>query len=685
MSRLGGWLRSVKLDDGDPAAEAKKERDNLIEAMSHANLIMNDDIDGAYTLLKSGSSSFHRLGAVVTFFMRSVLGMEKSVMAETTSKLDECENKSWDEFKAAQRRGDREGSVYPAGTEYELVRAQAQLMGAVVGVLHESLVEAMKSFYKLRKAYLTLSGIIASESKAAEGKSDTVVKGQPVARERMPGSFDESDETGNNTPRNEPEIFVDAKEAQSGTQTPANATDLTEKPLELKSEDTEEFIFTDPIDIFIHSGTNACFGILTLILTLVPPSFSRILSIVGFTGDRAKGVHMLWRSSQYDNVNGAISGMVLLAYYNGLLATVDILPHPSDYDDAAETVGPPREKCDALLATMRKRYPDSRLWRVEEARAYTSDRNLTKAISVLTTGTSSKMKQVTALNDFELALDAMMAQDWPLMRDTFLRCLENNDWSPAMYYFMAGCACLELYRNAYHAGDVDEARRQKGKADGYLRKAPTVAGAKKFMAKKLPFEVFLQMKVKRWEERAVELKVDLVDAVGASPAMELCYMWNGTKRMGTTELEKAVKCCAWERCTDERVAEKLKGEEDEVAVWAVCLAAVRRRQGLLDQARILLENVTKHPNTVFKGHLKNDYVAPATAYELGAIAWDECCDPPENEENIAAYRKKKMEECEAQLEKVKAWEAFVLDVRIGLRVQSGLETLKWFKGKMGWA
>lgn len=72
--------------------------------------------------------------------------------------------------------------------------------------------------------------------------------------------------------------------------------------------------------------------------------------------------------------------------------------------------------------------------------------------------------------------------------------------------------------------------------------------------------------------------------------------------------------------------------------------------------------------------------------ELAAIAWKECCDPPEGTpESVAAYRKEKLDECQEQLDKVKAWEAFVLDARIGMRVQSGLETLKWFRNKMGWA
>lgn len=88
---------------------------------------------------------------------------------------------------------------------------------------------------------------------------------------------------------------------------------------------------------------------------------------------------------------------------------------------------------------------------------------------------------------------------------------------------------------------------------------------------------------------------------------------------------------------------------------------------------------------VFKGNLKNDYVLPSATYELGAIAWEECCNPPETMEDVNAYRKQKMEECEGYLDQVKNWENFILDMRIGLRVQSGLETLKWFKGKMEWS
>lgn len=76
---------------------------------------------------------------------------------------------------------------------------------------------------------------------------------------------------------------------------------------------------------------------------------------------------------------------------------------------------------------------------------------------------------------------------------------------------------------------------------------------------------------------------------------------------------------------------------------------------------------------------------PTAIYELATLAWAECCNPPEGEaETIEKYRKDKFNECEELLNKAKAWESYGLDARIGMRIQSGLETLSWFKRKMKW-
>lgn len=96
--------------------------------------------------------------------------------------------------------------------------------------------------------------------------------------------------------------------------------------------------------------------------------------------------------------------------------------------------------------------------------------------------------------------------------------------------------------------------------------------------------------------------------------------------------------------------------------------------------------LTHKLRSVFKGPTKDDYVLAAGTYEKGAIAWGECCNPPEGTvEEVAKYRREKYDECLRQMDVAKVWEAFVLDARIGMRVQSGLETLSWFGKKMGYS
>ncbi|EFQ35716.1 breast cancer protein [Colletotrichum graminicola M1.001] len=737
MSRLGSWFRSSAKGSSNvsPASSSlnlsskeltAKEMADIEEAMVAAAFIMNDDIDGAEERLRKGDSAFHQLGLSMTTFLRSVLGFEKEVMNEASKRLADTEAKAWADYKKAEREGQASSSrIYPPGTEFLLIHAESQLMAAVVAVLHESLTEALKGFYKLRKAFVTLDGIMLLEAKALEkdkGKADT-----PPAEEKMPGSFDDQEfvDLGRNNdsevPKSEtgtpvknkanglapatPAQELAALDLNSGTSTPSGDAQLA--PLQVSSpvaddSETDSGVFSNPVDAFIHSGANMCFGMLLFMLSMVPPAFSRLLYVVGFRGDRERGVRMLWKSTQFDNLNGAVSGLILLGYYNGIMGQADITPAEMDFDADAEMVGYPAKKCEALLASMRTRYPDSRLWRVEESRVLAQQRRLADAIQLLTTGQESKMRQVTALNCFELGLAAMSHQDWDLMQKTFLNCLELNDWSHTMYYYMAGCAELELYRDAFHSKEKDEAemRRRKKKAEELFRKAPMMAGRKKFMARQLPFDTFITRKIQKWEDRAKEFKVDLADAVVVSPAQEMVNLWNGTKRMDDEELNQAIKGLAWERCTlPAEALEKVQNTPDEASIRSISLAAIYRTLGRLEDARTILQTeVLNVDRAAFKGTTKDEYPMPMAHYEMAAVAWFEGCQPekrtpaadePTDAEGQAKavedYRRKKTDECQEWLDKVVAWEAFVFDARLGMRVQSALETLKWFKKKNAWA
>ncbi len=685
MASLRSWLRGAQPSispaasaapsvGGAQLSPADREISDIEDAMAAAGMIMDDDIEGAEARLKlrKDSSAFHQLGLGVAAFMRSALGFEKEIMAEASNRLLECETRAWAEMKKAQKdtgsgwfgrgappKADAAGTsqIYPPGSEFALVHAEAQLMGAIVAVMHESVTDAIKGFYRLRKAFIALNAIMEAEGRALKepsGGENGTVRRPSLSEDTMPGSFDEAEFEGLvaieersteteagmdfiqvpralpqsdavSTPMmpatSEPRLAPEPEaKSSSGEQTPAAppGSGVPLSPPKAEDNSPSSSLFTNPVDAFVHSGANMCFGFLLLIISMVPPAFSRLLYIIGFKGDRERGLGMLWKSTKFANVNGAMAGLILLSYYNGMMTSADIIPARADIEELAdpnETVGMPTERLASLLARMSAQSPNSRLWHLEEARTLANNKNLDEAIDRLRSGSEGKMKQVTALAKFELSLNAMHSMKWSLMRDSFMQCMELNDWSHALYYYLAGCAELELYRDAFHlakslAGDQSKEREREHAetaaakhmktTEEYFRKTPAVAGKKRFMARQMPFEVYVLRKVAKWEERASALGVDLADAVGVSPAQEMVYLWNGSKKMPPALLEGALACLSWDRCTVavDKV-ETMKSAPDESAIKGICDAALLRSMGRLDEARKALdEEVLKHDRYV---------------------------------------------------------------------------------------
>lgn len=524
-------------------------------------------------------------------------------------------------------------------------------MNAVVAVLNESLTESIKGFYKLRKAYITLDGIMAIEEQYVKQKQHLNGNSQAsLASEsrtnHMPGGFEDdlADEkyrlsttssiqeadkatdlvvqaksSGGESDDDSDLDFVDADEAHSGIQTPSNYLGHVNNKVAVKdqlrslgiSEDNmsngsdveasisilpktparhsiidrglDSEVFANPIDIFVHSGSNLCYGLLLLIISMVPPVFNKLLYVIGFKGDRERGITMLWQSTKFANINGAVAGLVLLSYYNGMLGLCDIVSDSDAYP--ADLTGYPKMRCQALLAEMRARYPDSRLFRLEEARMHSGDRQLRAAIETLNRSNDSKLKQISALNTFETCLNLMYLHDYALCAATFEACMKLNSWSHALYTFNMGACHVDLYRDLKSSNPA-AAMEHKAKAKEYFRRAPTLVGRKKFMAKQMPLDLYVARKVEKWEQRAREWEVDMVDAIGVSPIEEMIYLWNGGKRMDVAELERSLASLEWSRMTSHQA--RHESNLDEIAIRALLKATTLRNLKRFGEARSIL-------------------------------------------------------------------------------------------------
>jgi hypothetical protein len=505
MSRFGAWLRGPAKANAlmhTQSLNATEEAQHLEQALAGAGLIMEENIEGAEQALGAADTSFNKLGLGVTIFMRALLGFEPEIMKAATERLADAEAATWADMKRAQKEGGGfKSKIYPAGSEFALCYSEAMLMSAVVAVLNENLVEGIKGFYKMRKAFFTLDGIMEVEHKYMMQKDglDPWSSETSLSLERgeksMPGAFGDdvfveqgsapisrnasktklvgkvtnqhiSIHEPSGTPDDSDLEFVDADEAHSGVQTPANylghitsKDDMAKKmeDLSLSSDTTPETsepetstdpiapsrrkninldsdsdVFSNLIDVYIHSGTNLCYGLMLLIISMIPPAFSKLLSIIGFKGDRDRGIRMLWQSTKFPNINAAVSGLVLLGYYNGLVGFSDIVLEDTDASGDNLT-GYPKAKCEALLEDMRTRYPKSRLWRLEEARMQSGKRDLKGAIEILQQVDDSPMKQVAALGKFELSMNSMWIHDYSLSAESFLKCVELNNWSHCLY------------------------------------------------------------------------------------------------------------------------------------------------------------------------------------------------------------------------------------------------------------
>lgn len=320
-----------------------------------------------------------------------------------------------------------------------------------------------------------------------------------------------------------------------------------------------------------------------------------------------------------------------------------------------------------------------------------SHRRLDEALAKLEGSSKSQLKQLEALHMFEKSLNAMFAHRYQLCTDSFIACVNLNSWSHALYYYISGAAHLSMYRDLKRQpGKEKDAAKQAKLAENDFKIAPTHIGKKKIMGKQLPFDVFVNRKITKWEQRSKEFGCDFVDAIGVSPMEEMAYLWNGHKKMDNAQLEISLANLSWSESNPHWTREGT----DERAILALLKSAVLRNQRKHDEAKEMLRtHILCHEPAAFQGPNQDNWTAPTAHYEMAVNIWMErneyikqygtqLVDPESANQKIThsdlAGDAERVAECKKYIEKAKAWGKYELDARIGMKVTTaGSAIKKW--------
>jgi hypothetical protein len=613
MLRALGFRSGPSLSQDEINKKIANQALQLEKALKAMDYVLDDRAVEAFILLDDHENiAISQLAYGVCQFLEATLGFEQETMRKASETLSKAESMAWKEKGYAEKNSIRTSQIYPPGTEFAVAYAESNLLNALLMLLSENFLEGAKALLKLRRAYQTLDAISKTLKTDHESSSSALINTEsyqkchandvkfvdlplpPTEQELKDQSIiDDLEKTYhmrleriNGSHIGNPPVSTSLR-TELGFQNPAG----------MASEE-DLLKFGDPkvasVDEYIHSGVNLCFGILQVVLSLIPPAIGKVLSVVGFKGSREAGLQMVWNAAQERNIHGGIGLLALLVFYDGPFQFTDVdfdVPSASELSTnnsvnnsnadltnidrmktnasttpkkeiveekiklermatlgKTETLLHPGEKLVKVLLHSRALFPHSNLWLLQESRMLASRGRLTEAVELMDTAKPSQMKQVDALLGFDRCMILVFMHHFDRASEDFLELMKINSYSHALYTWFSAACYLEAYRMCKtglipESSDVDIKKidTYAKLAEKYLHEAPKLIGKKKFLSKIPPFEKLIARKYKELEHlHASNPKIPFIDCVQTSLVHELAYFWNGYNRMSSECLQLSI-------------------------------------------------------------------------------------------------------------------------------------------------
>ncbi|KAI6101303.1 outer membrane protein Iml2/Tetratricopeptide repeat protein 39 [Pisolithus sp. B1] len=189
-----------------------------------------------------------------------------------------------------------------------------------------------------------------------------------------------------------------------------------------------------PVEELILSGAALGYGLVNLILSLLPAKIRKVVGFLGYNHDRQSALKALEVSAARTGVHAVTAGMVLTAYYGVLLLT-------SGYQADRKHI---IDQYRGIVWRTSQHYPKGSLWRLNKARIQRMTGDPEGAIVTLQEGLQDgqpkPFPQADVMLVFEMAWTLLQCRRYEESAQVFMEVTKMNSWNYATCYFLAaGC------------------------------------------------------------------------------------------------------------------------------------------------------------------------------------------------------------------------------------------------------
>jgi len=211
-----------------------------------------------------------------------------------------------------------------------------------------------------------------------------------------------------------------------------------------------------PVSNSDRGGIHFGIGAFNLVIALLPPRILRMVEMLGFGGDRDKGLQELWAAYDGQGLRWPIAALLLLVYHALLPSFLSI---PQELQGHVEQATRILDHCLTV-------YNDSCLFLFIQGRLRRMQGNVPAAINDFNKSAAVQVQfvQLQHLCSYELGWCYMFQLNWLKSAEQWQRLLVENKWSKQFFGYMLG-ACHVMADNfdeaARHFQDVISQQQRK--------------------------------------------------------------------------------------------------------------------------------------------------------------------------------------------------------------------------------